>query len=399
MDNVDYSKYSSEQLLEDEFFLESQLHPTEESIRFWNEVQRGNGSLKREIACANTILQSIPFRHAKFTYEDQKNGWNRLSITNQQNKRKLKQKQLIRYFSVAASVAVLLMVGWLYYADSSVSDRLSEIEKVEKPVAPKGNIQLILADKDELTIDGDDSQLQYDDKGALSVNSKQIETKKKDGQPEEKVEFNQLVVPSGKRSFLALSDGTQVWVNANTRVVYPVVFDEKHREIFVDGEVYLDVFPDKSRPFTVKTKKLDVNVLGTSFNVSAYETEKDIAVVLVTGKVNVKTKDNQQAELKPNQMLSYVSGHTTTSAVDVKNYISWKDGVYVFDNEQFSVVLDKLSKYYGRKIVYGKDAAALRCSGTLNLRDDIMLLLRGLESTVPVFFVDTPECIKVYVKS
>lgn len=398
MNGIDYKDYSSEQLLQDEFFLESQLHPTEESIRFWNDVQYGNELLVKEMVCANTILKSIPFRQTKLSIGDEIEVWKRLDKTNRQNGNKQKSRYLFFYLSAAASIALLFVVSWFYYADFSVSGNLSEIEKVKKPDAPVENIQLILADKNELTIDGEDSQLQYDDKGTLSVNSKLIDTKKDSGQSETKMTFNQLVVPAGKRSFLALSDGTQIWINANTRVVYPVVFDENNREIYVDGEIYLDVFPDKNRPFTVKTKKLDVNVLGTSFNVSAYETEKDVAVVLVTGKVNVETKDKQKATLTPNQMLSYADGHTKTSTVDVENYISWKDGVYTFDSESFSVVLDKLSKYYGRKIVYGKEVANLRCSGTLNLRDDIMLLLGGLESTVPVFFVDTPECIKVYVK-
>ena len=195
-----------------------------------------------------------------------------------------------------------------------------------------------------------------------------------------------------------MADGSRIWVNANTRVVYPVTFEEKKREIYVDGEIYLEVYPDKERPFIVKSKKMDIHVLGTKFNVSAYESNSEVSVVLVSGKVNVRTDNRIESVLKPSDRLSYKKDVTDIQTVNVENYISWKDGFYTFDNECFSTVLDKLSDYYGKKMKYSVAAGALRCSGSLNLDEDMVKVLTGLESTMPVNFTIERESVSVIVK-
>ena len=210
--------------------------------------------------------------------------------------------------------------------------------------------------------------------------------------------YNQLIVPSARRSFLELADGSKIWVNANTRVVYPVTFDDKKREIYVDGEIYIEVSPEEKRPFIVKSKKMDVRVLGTKFNVSTYESNEGASVVLVSGKVNVRTDNRVESLLTPSDRLSYEKGTTDIKKVNVENYISWKEGFYTFDNECFSVVLDKLSDYYGKKIRYNDKVGALRCSGSLNLDEDMVKVLTGLESTMPVTFTIEREYISVIVK-
>lgn len=207
-----------------------------------------------------------------------------------------------------------------------------------------------------------------------------------------------MIVPSAKRSFLELADGSKIWVNANTRVVYPVTFDDKMREIYVDGEIYIEVSPEEKRPFIVKSKKMDIRVLGTKFNVSTYESNEGVSVVLVSGKVNVRTDNRVESLLTPSDRLSYEKGTTDIKKVNVENYISWKEGYYTFDNECFSVVLDKLSDYYGKKIRYNDKVRALRCSGSLNLDEDMVKVLTGLESTMPVTFTIEREYILVIVK-
>ncbi len=101
----------------------------------------------------------------------------------------------------------------------------------------------------------------------MTVNSEQLQESVTD----EEHSFNQLIVPNGKRSTLALEDGTKMWINAGSRVIYPNKFKKNKREIYVDGEVYMEVARDEERPFVVKTNMLDVQVLGTSFNVMAYK--------------------------------------------------------------------------------------------------------------------------------
>ena len=396
MKGKDYTGYSVEQLLEDDFFLKSYFYPTDNSQAFWKEQALRDEVLAKEIVYAQMVLRSIPYRKQTFSSEDKELLWKRISKTNH-------KKRSFRYWysSVAAVAILLLAVGSFYYMNYYEEDNLTAIEKVQKPEQPVETVQLILADEKKVNIEEKNSHLQYNKKGELHINAQKMKTSQDSvtsSDNKNELIYNQLIVPSAKRSFLELADGSKIWVNANTRVVYPVTFDDKMREIYVDGEIYIEVSPDEKRPFIVKSKKMDIRVLGTKFNVSTYESNEGVSVVLVSGKVNVRTDNRVESLLTPSDRLSYEKGTTDIKKVNVENYISWKEGYYTFDNECFSVVLDKLSDYYGKKIRYNDKVRALRCSGSLNLDEDMVKVLTGLESTMPVTFTIEREYILVIVK-
>ena len=396
MKGKDYTGYSVEQLLEDDFFLKSYFYPTDNSQAFWKEQALRDEVLAKEIVYAQMGLRSIPYRKQTFSSEDKELLWKRISKTNH-------KKRSFRYWysSVAAVAILLLAVGSFYYMNYYEEDNLTAIEKVQKPEQPVETVQLILADEKKVDIEEKNSHLQYNKKGELHINAQKMKTSQDSvtsSDNKNELIYNQLIVPSARRSFLELADGSKIWVNANTRVVYPVTFDDKKREIYVDGEIYIEVSPEEKRPFIVKSKKMDVRVLGTKFNVSTYESNEGASVVLVSGKVNVRTDNRVESLLTPSDRLSYEKGTTDIKKVNVENYISWKEGFYTFDNECFSVVLDKLSDYYGKKIRYNDKVGALRCSGSLNLDEDMVKVLTGLESTMPVTFTIEREYISVIVK-
>lgn len=393
MKGKDYTGYTAEQLLEDDFFLKSSFYPTDDSQAFWEEQALQDEVLAKEIAYVKIILRSIPYRKRTFSSDDKELLWKRISSTNH-------KKRWFRYWysSVAAVAILLLAVGSFYYVNYYEGDNLTAIEKVQKPEHPVETIQLILADEKKVDIEEKNSHLQYNEKGELQINAQKIETSQESvTSSKNELVYNQLIVPSAKRSFLELADGSKIWVNANTRVVYPITFDNKKREIYVDGEIYIEVFPEEKRPFIVKSKKMDVRVLGTKFNVSTYESNEGASVVLVSGKVNVRTDNQAESLLTPADRLSYEKGTVDIRKVNVENYISWKEGFYTFDNECFSVVLDKMSDYYGKKIRYNNEVGTLRCSGSLNLDEDMVKVLTGLESTMPVVFTIEREDISVNV--
>lgn len=396
MKGKDYTGYSVEQLLEDDFFLKSYFYPTDNSQAFWKEQALRDEVLAKEIVYAQMVLRSIPYRKQTFSSEDKELLWKRISKTNH-------KKRSFRYWysSVAAVAILLLAVGSFYYMNYYEEDNLTAIEKVQKPEQPVETVQLILADEKKVNIEEKNSHLQYNKKGELHINAQKMKTSQDSvtsSDNKNELIYNQLIVPSAKRSFLELADGSKIWVNANTRVVYPITFDDKMREIYVDGEIYIEVSPEEKRPFIVKSKKMDIRVLGTKFNVSTYESNEGVSVVLVSGKVNVRTDNRVESLLTPSDRLSYEKGTTDIKKVNVENYISWKEGYYTFDNECFSVVLDKLSDYYGKKIRYNDKVRALRCSGSLNLDEDMVKVLTGLESTMPVTFTIEREYILVIVK-
>ena len=390
--NKDYTKYTTEKLLEDDFFIESNTSPTLDTINFW-KGQIAGGLDEQEYQLAVFFLRSIRVKKEQMSNERQDLLWTRIKDSN-----KILQMQRNRRFRsfvwmVAASVTVLIIFSISYiYTNVNKTPDVEAIAR-EMAVTPDADdIQLVLPDK-QIPISGQESQIEYDAKGTVVVNSEKIADVFQNSANSSKrsLEFNQLIVPNGKRSTLILEDGTKVWVNAGSRIVYPVAFADKKREIYVNGEVFLEVAPDKKRPFVVKTKEMDVQVLGTSFNVMAYETDESASVVLVTGSVQVDTRDDEDFRLEPNRMFSYHNGECDIKDVNVNDYILWKDGLYTYRSEHLSVILDRLSRYYGKKISYKSDVADLKCSGKLDMQEDLEVVLDGLSQTAPILYKKIDE--------
>ena len=157
---------------------------------------------------------------------------------------------------------------------------------------------------------------------------------------------NQLIVPFGKQSKIILSDQTEVWLNAGSRLIYPTVFRGGKRKVQLQGEAYFKVSKDKSNPFIVETSNSKIKVLGTSFNVKAYPGEKVEETVLVEGAVLLNVGDQifgKEVQLKPEQriVLSGTDYSYSVSKVDVRDYTSWIDGLFVFNEEPRPIVTGK----------------------------------------------------------
>ena len=323
---------------------------------------------------------------------DVRASWKRLEVRlDRERTRKLR----IRYgwSAVAASVALLLAVGvgfWVTERDDSAVS-LSLLDK-EVPALNENEVVLI-AQNDRMQLK-DESSVVYGEDGQADLKEQVVkkvsepETKK-----EEETKINQIVVPKGRKVDITFSDGTKMYVNAGSRVIYPALFAKDKREIVVEGEVYLDVRKDPSRPFIVKTKEFEVKVLGiqkdpsrpfivktkefevkvlgTQFNVCAYEEDSEASVVLVEGKVEVQTETgNGKTTLAPNQLIAVSEGGTSVKEVDVFEYICWKDNMMLLNNRTVGEVIERLSRHYGRSIVCEADVENIPISGKLDLREE-----------------------------
>lgn len=380
----DYTKYSMEKLLEDDFFIRSNISPSLETINFWKE-QIVAGLDEQEYKLAMFFLRSINVKKEQMSDERQELVWTRIKDSNKilQIERNRRFRSFMLFAAACVAVTIILSVS-IYTSVFNTTD-IEVIAREMKIASESDEIQLVLCDK-PIPIGGKESKIQHDAKGAVVVNSEKVADLSQSSPRSSKrsTEFNQLIVPNGKRSTLILEDGTKVWVNAGSRVVYPVAFAGGKREIYVNGEIFLEVTPDKKRPFVVKTKEMEVQVLGTSFNVTAYETDRSASVVLVNGAVVIDTKDKENVCLTPNNMFSYHEGESNIKEVDVNNYILWREGLYTYKSENLSIILDRLSRYYGKSISYKQDIAALKCSGKLDMQEDLEVVLDGLCQTAPV---------------
>lgn len=381
----DYAKYSMEKLLEDDFFIRSNISPSLETVNFWKE-QIAAGLNEQEYQLAVFFIRSINVKKEQMSDERQDLIWTKIKDSNKilQLERKRRMRSFMWLAAACVVISVIFSVSYIYIDVNSIPD-VEVIAREMKVSQENDEIQLVLSNK-PIPISGKESKIQHDAKGAVVVNSEKVADLSQSSTHSSKrsAEFIQLIVPNGKRSTLILEDGTKVWVNAGSRIVYPITFEKKKREVYVDGEIFFEVTHDKKRPFVVKTKEMEVQVLGTSFNVTAYEADRSSSVVLVDGAVVVDTKEEENICLTPNNMLSYHEGECAIKEVDVNNYILWREGLYTYKSENLSVILDRISRYYGKKISYKSDVVALRCSGKLDMQEDLEVVLDGLCQTAPV---------------
>ena len=197
--------------------------------------------------------------------------------------------------------------------------------------------------------------------------------------------FNQLIVPNGKRSFIQLSDGTKVWINSGSRLVFLPVFKGNKREVFLEGEAYFEVEKDSKKPFYVRTDAYNVKVYGTRFDVQAYKLDNEYNTILLEGKVSLEMKQGtanpKEQFLLPNQKASLTdrkSDLLISEVANIDNYTAWKDGYLIFKNEPFPELLKRVSRYYNINILPNNQASIKRLSGKLDLKENPERVLDGL---------------------
>ncbi len=183
--------------------------------------------------------------------------------------------------------------------------------------------------------------------------AKQVKEEMTLDKPVEKVTPAQLMalsVPRGQDYHLTLADGTQVWLNAESRLEFPDRFNGKTREVRLSGEAYFEVKKDAKRPFIVHSDYLTTRVLGTSFNVRVYSS-RDAAVTLVNGRVQVKAGDKAQM-LSPGQQTSLAKTGLEVKTVDTYPITQWKEGFFYFDNQTLFFIMQELSRWYGVNVSF-----------------------------------------------
>lgn len=194
--------------------------------------------------------------------------------------------------------------------------------------------------------------------------------------------MNTLHVPAGQRAQITLQDGTEVWLNAQSTLVYPSQFSKKNRTVEITGEAFFDVAQEKKRPFIVSTQHIDMKVLGTQFNVYSYSDADYIQTDLIEGSVKIYQTDEEKngIVLKPNEQVIIRGNNMTVSTTHNPEHLLWRNGIYAFNNERLIVILEKLQLYYDVKIVVeDPEIFNIRYTGKFRQRDGIDEILRILQ--------------------
>ncbi|WP_293714695.1 FecR domain-containing protein [uncultured Parabacteroides sp.] len=368
-------------LLHDPDFIMWCLMPTEELDKKWELWQELHPELSLEVKQARVILKSTRLNEHKVSKSTSQELWLRLehSLKKKSSKRNL---FFVRY-AAACIVLLLLSVSALYVLNRDLPVDNSDVLTQAQTDTTHTEVTLIIGGQDVVQVE-DNALIAYD--SDITVQSKGNVIKKDISDCDSsKVTMNTLVVPRGRRSSLLLADGSRVWVNSGSVLHFPSKFDADKRLIDVEGEIYIEVVKNEI-PFQVRTDDFTVNVLGTKFNISSYADEQESSVVLVEGCVFVNSKINEQIRLVPNQKLSFMSGKNKIETVDVRDYISWKDGMLQFKKENMSNILMRLSRYYNIPIKCTSAISKRRSSGKLVLFDDIEQVMKTLSMLYDIHY-------------
>lgn len=199
-------------------------------------------------------------------------------------------------------------------------------------------------------------------------------------------EMNTLYTPAGQRACLVLQDGTEVWLNAKSKLVYPAQFTGEERRVKVEGEAFFNVAKDSVKPFIVSAMDVDMKVLGTQFNVYCYPDAGYVETSLLEGSVRVffSGKEKEGILLKPDQQVTAANGKMVVKPIKLNDHFLWRDGVYAFENEPLIDILKKLELYYDVKIVV-EDTSMFNETYTGKFRqrdslDDIFKILQQIRS-------------------
>ena len=306
-----------------------------------------------------------------------------------------KKRNLVRFIRYAAVIALpIALAGYMvYFATQMKTESISQIPVEIKPGETKA--QLYLSDGRTVDLEKqEDSIIQEIDGSVIEKDSQGLNYQTQSGVDKpQRIAENVVVTPVGGEYQLTLSDGTKVWMNALSEIRYPVKFVGDTRKVKVSGEVYFEVAKDLKKPFIVDVNDVEIKVLGTQFNVSAYEDENSIQTTLVEGAVRLKAKglsgNVSTVDLIPGYQADYdrFSKSVETREVDVESFVAWKDGKFVFEKENLNDIMRKLERWYDIKVFFqGQGLKSKRFSARIDRYGDIQDILKKMEQTTDIQF-------------
>ena len=372
--------------------LEGELSPGEE-IRFreWHEASKENEIYFHKL---ETFYKENGFVK-EITRQDVDMSWTKFA--EQVEEEKKRKRRTLHYWAISG-VAACLLVGALI-ATWTGRENAVPVE-VTKTIAAGGNKAVLwLSNGEKVKLENNMDELKETSVRIVNSGSVLSYEKNRDTVLREKV-VNKVETPRGGEYGITLADGTRVYLGALSKIEYPVVFDGMKRVVKASGEVYFEVARDTAHPFVVEMTNLDVEVLGTSFNVRDYADEDYVEATLVSGKIKVYAGE-ETCILEPNYQAVLDKNNNTleTKEVDVSEFVDWKSGKLNVRNRRLEDILNRLSKWYDVYVFYmNEEAKDIRFYANIDRYSDMNELLDKFEKTGQVEFQVKGNVINVMTK-
>lgn len=306
-----------------------------------------------------------------------------------------KRMPVVKY---AAAILVFILIGiGVYNVLPQKEDPYTKYFSQDTPIEPTNTTQIILADGRIIEIDSKNASIHYEKDKVIINNSDTLSLldTEEDSVAHEYINdipessalitYNNIIIPYGSTAMLTLPDGSNVYLNAGSNFKYPIKFSGQTRQVMLIGEAFFEVESNKNKPFVVNANNQAlIKVIGTDFDVHAYNDETSVKTTLVQGSIKVSSMlTDEWSMVSPGEQIEMDrQGNMTIKKVNTDHYTSWVNGVFLFDNESFGSVLKKIERYYNIRFAFEDSIKAeIKISGKLNLKTELEEVVDVLQTT------------------
>lgn len=303
-----------------------------------------------------------------------------------QEKEMGKRRVLRKWYAVTGAACLIGIILGGFFLNHGNRESVALVENNPEQVVNE-KVMLVLSDGQTIGLAHQGTDSIYIGQATIIKKENQLAYQRKQDTQGARVEEerNRIITTVGGDYCFILSDGTKVWLNAESELDFPVDFVGKERVVRLKGEAYFEVKPDAAHPFIVETRGVRTRVLGTSFNIKAYDNEESIFTTLLTGKVKVFAigEENESVVLTPGMQSEWQENGQKMSVkkVNAENFTAWRQGAFMFDNENIMVVTRVLERWYGLKFIYNENVHEHTFSGRLSKDEPLESILETLTFT------------------
>ncbi len=394
--------------------LESSLDEDEQKyLDDWMNESPLNREAIEEFLHEDSLRQGITL-----LYQTRNKVWKRIEEKLSEPKVIPIRRRRWKWTAAAAIIIVPILIGigtisYRLFIKDSISDIVEippQAERFKNDVSPGGNkAMLTLADGHRITLDSiqtgnfaqqgntkiiklDNGQLLYSD--TISGLGSEHILKSRELQPR----INTLTTPCGGQYQLTLADGTRAWLNAASAITFPSAFNGNERRVEIKGEVYFEVAENKKMPFIVEVNdKAEVKVLGTHFNINAYDDEHNIKTTLLEGSVNVSSSLSPSVSSSFRHSVTLMPGEQASlneknelhvKKVEINEIIAWKDGIFQFNETDLKTVMRKLARWYDVEVEFRGKVPVQHFGGAISRQSNLSQVLKMLEISGVYFEIE-----------
>lgn len=290
--------------------------------------------------------------------------------------------------AAAAAVVLVALAAWKWLAVNSTHNKQKEISQISDIAPGKDGAVLTLADGRQLLLDSAGNGVVATQNGTTVMLANGQLSYNTSGDKAAELVYNTMTTPKGRQFKLVLPDGSLVWLNAASAIRFPTQFTGKEREVQLTGEAYFEIAANARQPFVVVSGSQQTLVLGTAFNINAYNNESSIKTTLLQGSIQISrqannVKDNQQKVLLIPGQQSQLSGQQlqVVKNADISKVMAWKNGLFNFEGASLQEVMKQIERWYDIEVVYENGIPDISFFGKMGKDITLLQLLEALKSS------------------